>query len=72
MEAKARALSHLAFHLNIASMRLDNAARDGKPQPCPSCAAVTGLLTSIKTFEDVWDVLGADAFASIADGHFHA
>ena len=39
-------------------------------RPCRGC--VTAKLAAIETFEDVRDVFHADAFAGVADGHFHA
>src|SRR5215212_1857431 len=72
MEGEARALSYFAFDLNIAPMCLKDTARNGKSQPGAAGAAVTGFLATIKTFEDVWDILWADAFARVADRHFHA
>ena len=38
VERELRTFAHFAFDLNIAPMRLDNAARDGKPQACASAA----------------------------------
>src|SRR5574342_17395 len=49
-----------------------DAARDGKTQARATGSSVSGFLTTIKALEDVRDILGADAFTRIADGHFHA
>jgi hypothetical protein len=64
----------MTFDLNIAPMSLDDTARDGESQPCAARAAIAGprSVAAIKTFKDMWNILRADAFARIADGHFHA
>src|SRR5215208_4922216 len=53
-------------------MGADDATRDGKPQTCAAGAAVARFLTPVEALEDVWDILRADAFPGIADGHFRA
>jgi hypothetical protein len=73
MKRELCAFAGLALNLDIAPMCADNAARNGEPQPGASAAtAGPRSVATIETFEDVWDVLGADAFSGITHGHFHA
>ena len=43
-----------------------------RPRPDPPVSAAAGFLAAIEALEDFGQVFGADAFASIAHGHFHA
>src|SRR5689334_12550183 len=74
MECELRAFTRFALHLDIAPMCLHNTARDGKSQPSAAAATVARprSVTAIKALEDVWDILDADAFAGVADGHIDA
>jgi hypothetical protein len=73
MENETRALPRVACHLDVSPMGPDNPARDRKPQACAAGPTVAGAgrVAAIEAFEDVWDILRADAFAGVTDGHFY-
>src|SRR5687767_14938935 len=73
MEGKLGAFAGFALDLNISPMCLHNPARNRKTQPGAGAAAARPRsIAAIKALKDVWDVLGADSFAGIANGHIHA
>ena len=55
-----------------AAVHLDDAARNGQSQPCPTSRPATRLFTSEEALEDVRQVIGTDTLTRITDGHFHA
>src|SRR5512136_1424197 len=66
---KARAYAYNTFGMNHAAMRFDDLLDDGQPQ-AQTAAALTRLVHLVEPLENAAEVLGRDAAAAVADGHF--
>ncbi len=63
-----RTLTGLALKRDLATMLLDDPARNRQSQSRSSGIATTGRVGAIEPFEDVWQILWRNADSCIADG----
>jgi hypothetical protein len=68
-EEKSRALSGHAIYSDLPAMGLNNAPGNGQAQASAACGPATRLFPAVESFEDMWQVFGADPFTRIRDFH---
>ena len=71
-ERKPAAAARFAENANVSAVRLNDAARDSKPESCAAGRTAARLFAAIKALEDMWEVLGSNSLAAIGNSHFHA
>jgi hypothetical protein len=72
VDAEGRALTSSGFGVNASAVCSGDRARDREAEAAPSAVARAAVIEAVESFEDLFELVGWDAWPGVADGNLES